>query len=105
VQGGAVSDRFVGGNRITLLRSGNEYFPALLAAIVAAFPALTAAEGASHHLVLATILQDASAQLIIAADVTSTANPFLGLTAGTYNGAGHQYAIEYEYDASVQKDA
>lgn len=78
---------------------------ALLAAIVAAFPALTAVADGSNHLVLTTILQDASAALVVAANGSSTANTVLGLTAGTYNGAGHQYAIEYEYDASLQKNA
>jgi hypothetical protein len=80
---------------------------AMLAAIVAAFPGLLAVQGGAggNKLVLTTALQDTTADIIVAATLTSTSNTALGLTPGTYHGAGHRYAIEYEYDATLQKDA
>ena len=78
---------------------------ALLAALRAEWPGLVfATQAGTNFLLISTVKQDESAQIIIAADVSSTANPFLGLTAGTYNGAGHRYSMEYEYDASLQTD-
>jgi hypothetical protein len=96
----------VGPTTLSLIGLGNALNEAaLLAAIKVAFPALAVTEDGSKHLSLATLLQDAAARLVVAADIASTANPFLGLTAGTYSGAGHQYCIEYEFDASLVTDA
>jgi hypothetical protein len=77
---------------------------ALLAAILAEWPALTAVQGGGggNKLVLTTILQGAQASIAVG---IGTANTDLGLANATYTGTGHRYSIEYEYDASLQKDA
>jgi hypothetical protein len=84
--------------------TGSDSESSLLAFIAVTWPGLVATLTGTD-LTLTTSLQDTSATLVIAANGTSTANTTLGLTAGTYHGAGHRYAIEYEYDASQQKDA
>lgn len=83
--------------------TGSDSEPHLLAFIAAHWPGLVATL-AGVDLKLTTSLSDQAAALVIAANGTGTANVSLGLTAGTYHGAGHRYAIEYEYDASVQTD-
>ncbi len=84
--------------------TGSDSEASLLAFIGVTWPGLVATL-AGTDLKLTTSKQDAGATLVVAANGTSTANTTLGLTAGTYHGAGHRYAIEYEYDASQQKDA
>lgn len=95
-----------GSLHLALSGTGNAASEAtLLAALRAEWPGLVfAIQAVTNFLLISTVLQDESAQIIIAADVSSTANPFLGLTAGTYNGAGHRYSMEYEYDASLTAD-
>jgi hypothetical protein len=77
---------------------------AMLAAIVAKWPAITAVQGGSgaNKLVLTTLTQSVEATITVG---SGTANTALGLTAATTTGTGHSYAIEYEFDASLQKDA
>ncbi len=78
---------------------------AMLAAINAAFPGLTATQNGSNHLVLTDNTSGALASMVLAAVGTSTANTVLGLTAGTQTGTGHQYCIDYEFDGSLVSDA
>lgn len=94
----------VGPVTLTFAAAGNAANEAAaLAAIAAAFPGLVVTTDAvTHHLILTDSLSGAQESFIIAADVTSTANPFLGLTAGTYAGTGHRYTYEYEFDGSQQ---
>ena len=70
---------------------------AMLAAIVAEWPALTAVESATH-LKLTTLLQGAQGVSIVVG--AGTANTALGLTTTTYNGTGHVYCIDYEMTGS-----
>lgn len=78
---------------------------AFLAAVAAEWPTLVVTTApTTNFLTLTTALSDQSAAIVVAANGTSTANPFLGLTAGTTHGAGHRYAIEYEFDASQVAD-
>jgi hypothetical protein len=82
--------------------TGSDTYQDLLAYIAVHWPGLVATLNGSNHLVLTTSLQDESATIIVASNGTSTANTTLGLTAGTYSGTGHRYAMEYEYDAALQ---
>ena len=78
---------------------------AMLAAIVAEWPALTAVQGGSggNKLVLTTLLSGFAAATITVG--AGTANTALGLTAATTHGGGHLYAIDYEFDGSAIIDA
>lgn len=77
---------------------------AMLAAIQAEWPALTATLGGSggNKLVLTTIATDSEYASIVVG--SGTANTALGLTPATTHAGGHLYAIDYEYDASLQKE-
>jgi hypothetical protein len=77
---------------------------AMLAAIQAEWPALTAVQGGSggNKLVLTTTTSDFEFASIVVG--SGTANTALGLTPGTFHGGGHLYAIDYEYDATLQKE-
>jgi hypothetical protein len=78
---------------------------AMLAAIHTEWPALTAVAGGGGgiHLVLTTTTSDFEFASIVVG--SGTANTALGLAPGTFHGGGHLYAIDYEFDASLMKDA
>jgi hypothetical protein len=72
---------------------------AMLAAIEAEWPALLATQTAGDFLELTTIGVGAIYSIVIGAGTATTA---LGLTEpATYDGTGHSYAYEYEFDASL----
>lgn len=102
---GLVLDMTVNGVHaaLTFVGAGNAATEAAaLAAIAATWPTLTVTTGVSNHLVLTDKLTGAEYPIVIAANGTSTANTTLGLVAGTYNGTGHLYAIDYEMDGTKQ---
>jgi hypothetical protein len=77
---------------------------AMLAALAVAFPQLTFTVNVSNHLVITDKTSGAAYSVVLAATGTSTSNTALGLTAATQTGTGHQYAIEFESDATQQTD-
>jgi hypothetical protein len=93
----------VGPYSVTFVGTGNAASEsAALAAIAAALPGVTVTTNGSGFLVITDNFQGAAWSLVLAANGTSTANTVLGLTAGTETGTGHQYAIDYEFDATKQ---
>jgi hypothetical protein len=77
---------------------------AMLAAIEAEWPALTAVQGGGggNKLVLQTLLSGYAAAVIVVG--AGTANTALGLTSATTHGGGHNYSIEYELNGNLMVD-
>jgi hypothetical protein len=92
----------VGPTTLTLSVAGNALTQAaFFAALAATWPAATFTVNGSNDLVITDTVSGAAYSLVVG---SGTANTHLGLTAATTAGTGHQYAIEYEADASQQLD-